>query len=458
MFRSKILPAVILVNGLIKSSGFLESRSVGGFKPSVLSNFKIEMHINDNRINHRSFTTMVSDANFKPLSFEFTSADNIIFGSGSAERIPDIASSMGCSSVLVITGQSGQTRHSDICTSLESKGLKCWNFVVSREPTISDIEEGSVLAREAGVDLVVGVGGGSVIDAGKAISALITNKEEVLHYLEVVGRGQPLTENPVPYIAVPTTAGTGSEVTKNAVIKSEEHNIKASLRSAKMLPTVAIVDPLLTVGCPPSVTAHTGLDALCQCIEPYVSGMANPFTDALAKQGMASAARSLRKAVIDGNDIRAREDMALASVLGGLALANAKLGAVHGFAGVLGGMYEKAPHGAICAALLPHAFTVNVQALTREVNSGKSEYQTYLDRHVEVAQIITGNINASAEDGARWLQEIAKDLGIPSLAEIGMTPDDYDKAVEFSAKSSSMKGNPIELSTEELLQILKAAV
>jgi len=296
------------------------------------------------------------------------------------------------------------------------------------------------------------------VDAGKAIAALITNTEEVLHYLEVVGRAQPLTEDPAPYIAVPTTAGTGSEVTKNSVIKSEKDSYKASIRHVKMVPDVAVVDPVLTLGVPPTVTAHTGLDALCQCMEPFLSCMANPVTDALAKEGMSRAVRSLRTAVADGNNLKAREDMALCSVLGGLCLANAKLGAVHGFSGVLGGMFEEAPHGLICAALLPHAFRVNVRVLTREVNAGNLEYQKYLDRHAEVAQLLTGNLQASAEDGAIWLETLTKDLNIPSLAGIGMKPEHYANAVEMSKQSSSMKGNPIVLSSEELLEILEAAV
>ena len=211
-----------------------------------------------------------------------------------------------------------------------------------------------------------------MLDLGKAVSGLVTNGEDIYTYLEVVGKAQPLVNTPLPLIAIPTTSGTGSEVTKNAVLKSVPHNVKASIRHDSLLPKVAIIDPILTLSCPPSITAHVGLDTLCQVIEPFVSCFATPVTDALARDGILRASRSLRAVVMHGStDISAREDLSIASVFGGLALANAKLGAVHGFAAVLGGMFETAPHGAICAALLPIVFRANVKKLQQTLSDAE---------------------------------------------------------------------------------------
>ena len=232
--------------------------------------------------------------------------------------------------------------------------------------------------------MVIGLGGGSAIDTGKAIAALLTNPGDPLDYLEVIGRGQALQQTPLPYIAIPTTAGTGSEVTRNAVLASHEHHVKVSLRSPLMLPRVAIVDPELTYSLPPAITASTGLDALTQLIEPYTCNSPNPMIDAICREGMQRAARSLKRAYQNGSDAAAREDMSIAALFGGMALANAKLGAVHGFAGPLGGLFP-APHGMICARLLPFVVEANVRALQmREPDS------PVLKRYDEVAQLLTG--------------------------------------------------------------------
>ena len=246
-------------------------------------------------------------------------------------------------------------------------------------------------------DVIIGLGGGSAIDTGKAIAALLTNPGDPLDYLEVIGRGQALHATPLPYIAIPTTAGTGSEVTRNAVLASPEHRVKVSLRSPLMLPRVAIVDPELTYSLPPAITASTGLDALTQLIEPYTCNSPNPLVDAICREGMQRAARSLKRAYQDGNDVAAREDMSIAALFGGLALANAKLGAVHGFAGPLGGLFP-APHGMICARLLPLIVEANVRALQeRKPNT------SVLQRYAEVAQLLTGRSTAGASDAIEWL-------------------------------------------------------
>jgi alcohol dehydrogenase class IV len=291
-----------------------------------------------------------------------------------------------------------------------------------------------------------------VIDTGKAVAALLTNSGDPLDYLEVIGRGQPLTQASAPYIAIPTTAGTGAEVTHNAVLASPEHRVKVSLRSPLMLPDVALVDPELSCCLPPDVTAYTGLDALTQVIEPFVSGKANPITDALCREGITRAARSLRRAFENGEDHPAREDMALASLFGGLALANAALGAVHGFAGPFGGMFD-APHGAICAALLPHVMAINVQALQARQPDGEA-----LRRYDEVARLLTGNSAATARDGVAWIATLCAALRVPALASYGLARADFDDLITKAAAASSMKGNPVALTPNEMRTILERAI
>ena len=234
-------------------------------------------------------------------------------------------------------------------------------FPVAGEPTVELARAGVAAAREHGADVIAAIGGGSVIDLGKAVAMLLANGGDPLDYLEVVGSGQKITRPAAPCVAVPTTAGTGAEVTANAVLAVPEHRLKASLRSPLMIPRVALVDPELTVSCPPAVTAASGLDALTQCLEPFVSVRATPITDGLAREGLRRAATGLRAAHADGGDLAARTDMAMCALLGGMALANAKLGAVHGLAGVIGGTAD-VPHGMACAALLAPVIEANVRA------------------------------------------------------------------------------------------------
>jgi alcohol dehydrogenase class IV len=320
------------------------------------------------------------------MRFEFATATRIIFGSGSVLEIGDIAAGLGSHAMVVIGANS--LRASALLKYLEQAGVRWTIFNVVGEPTTQVAREGTTLARRSSCDMVIGFGGGSVIDAGKAIAALIQNPGDPLDYLEVIGRGQALTQPPVPYIAIPTTAGTGAEVTRNAVLGSPEHRVKVSLRSPLMLPRVALVDSDLTHSMPPPVTASTGLDALTQVLEPYVSHLATPLTDGFCLDGLHRATRSLRRVYHNGTDFDAREDMALVSLYGGLALANAKLGAVHGFAGPFGGMFD-APHGAVCAALLPHVMGANVDALKERQPDSEA-----LMRYDEVAQVFTQSVNA----------------------------------------------------------------
>ncbi|MBZ0292640.1 MAG: iron-containing alcohol dehydrogenase [Anaerolineae bacterium] len=382
------------------------------------------------------------------MNFEFATASRIIFGSGKLYDLRAIVAEMG-TRVLVITATT-VTRSSSLLELLDEGHIPYSVFQVTEEPSVELVQAGIKQARQADCDLVIAMGGGSVIDTGKAIAALATNAGEPLDYLEVIGKGQPLTQPPLPVIAIPTTAGTGAEVTRNAVLASHEHKVKVSLRSPLMLPRVALVDPELTYSVPPNVTAYTGMDALTQVLEPYVTHLANPLTDSLCREGMARAARSLRRAYDDGEDNAAREDMALTSLFGGLALANAKLGAVHGFAGPLGGMYH-APHGAVCARLLPFVTEVNVHALR-----DRDPHNRALERYDEIGQILTGT--PGAEQVVAWVHELGEALEIPPLGEYGVTRAAIPEIVEKSARSSSMKGNPITLTHDELAGILEQAL
>jgi alcohol dehydrogenase class IV len=343
-------------------------------------------------------------------------------------------------------------RAATLVASLESAGVSCVAFSVAGEPSVDLMRQGAAFGRSESCELVIAMGGGSALDAGKALAALLTNGGDPLDYLEVIGRGKPLEQTPAPMIAVPTTAGTGSEVTRNAVLASPEHRVKASLRSASMLPRLAVVDPELTWGLPRAVTASTGLDALTQLIEPYVSTRANAMTDLYCVEGMRRAAWALPKAFADGADRAARHDMSWASLLGGLSLANAGLGAVHGFAAPVGGMFP-APHGAVCAAVLPYAIDVNVRALRRRAPGSEA-----LRRYDEIGRLLTGNPQAMAADAVDWTTEICRRLEIPALRTYGVRSEDLGVLVEKAAKASSMKANPIVLTQEELTEIITRAV
>jgi alcohol dehydrogenase class IV len=352
------------------------------------------------------------------------------------------------SRVLVCTG-ANPARHAGLLAGL---GLPAVVFAVAGEPTIDLARAGIAAAREHGADVVAAIGGGSVIDTGKAVAMLLSNGGDPLDYLEVVGSGRKITKPAVPCVAVPTTAGTGAEVTANAVLAAPSHRVKASLRSPLMIPRVALIDPQLTVSCPPPVTAASGMDALTQCLEPYVSVRASPLTDGLAREGLRRAAAGLRAAFADGSDLEARTDMAVCSLLGGMALANAKLGAVHGIAGVIGGTAD-VPHGVACATLLTPVIEANVRAL----RSGPPG-QPVLDRYTDAARCLSGQPAASIEDGLAWLRETITMLGIPGLAAFGIGPADTDDVAAKAARSSSMQGNPVTLTQDDLRVIVLQAL
>jgi len=379
------------------------------------------------------------------VRFDFATATRILFGAGAVKEVAAAGRSMGGRALLA-------AGVADSLTKPVTDELPCVRLAVEGEPTLDLVRRGVALARAERCDLVIGFGGGSAIDAAKAVAALLANGGDPLDYLEVIGAGKIPSVPSVPFVAVPTTAGTGAEVTRNAVLSSPEHRVKASLRSPCMLPRLAVVDPELTLDLPPAVTASTGLDALTQLIEPYVCTRANPMTDMFCLEGMARAARSLERVYTNGRDADARSDMSVASLLGGLALANAGLGVVHGFAAPIGGAFD-APHGAVCAALLPHGMAANIRALRTRAPEGDA-----LRRYTAIARILTGDAGAVAEDGAEWTARICRALQIPRLRSYGVAAEHAPSLVEKAARASSMKANPISLTAEELRDTLTRAL
>ena len=382
--------------------------------------------------------------------FEFATATRILFGPGVVREAGSIARSFG-QLALVVTG--GHPERAEFLISLLGQsGVSASTFSVQGEPKVGTIREGVSRGKEHGCDVVIGIGGGSALDAGKAIAAMLTNEGELLDYLEVIGKGKPLTKRPLPYIAIPTTAGTGTEVTRNAVLGAPEHRVKVSLRSPDMLPRVALVDPELTYDLPAGITASTGLDALTQLIEPFVCSRSNPLTDSFCRDGMTRIARSFVRAVENGRDIAARADMSLASLYGGLALANAGLGAVHGLAGPFGGMFP-APHGAICAALLAPVIGANAKALLAREPSHPA-----LVRYEEAARLLTRNPQAGVEQLGDWVSQLVSGVHIPKLSSYGFGMSECALLVQKAMQSSSMKANPIALTASELTAAVEQAV
>jgi alcohol dehydrogenase class IV len=380
------------------------------------------------------------------MTFEFATATRIVFGEGKRSELFAAAQSFGTPGLLV-TG-ANPARAEWVREGLGKVGVEVELFTFPAEPTLERVEEGRRIARASGARFVIGVGGGSAIDGGKAIAALATNEGEIGYYLEVIGGGKPLATTPLPFLAVPTTAGTGAEVTRNAVLLSPEHQLKVSLRSLKMLPALAIVDPELTYHLPPLLTASTGMDALTQLIEPFLCSRANPLVDALCREAIPRVVRALPIAFREPHNTFARAEMALGSLFGGMALANAGLGAVHGFAAPIGGMFE-APHGAVCAALLPAVMEVNHRALLRREKNSRT-----LKRFWELGHLVVGHRHADAEDAISHLRALVAELKIPSLDAYRIAESHVPLLCSRAAQTSSMKANPVTLTQEELAEIL----
>jgi len=382
--------------------------------------------------------------------FEFAAPGRIVFGAGVRRQAGELALGLGRRALVVTGGRPERTAF--LLELLSAADVEFRVFSVPGEPTLETARAGTARALEAEADIVIGIGGGSAMDAAKAVGVLAANGGDPLDYLEVIGRGWPLEKPSLPVLAMPTTSGTGSEATRNAVLASPEHGVKASLRSVTMIPRVALVDPELTYGLPPDVTATTGMDALTQLIEPFLCRRSNPLVDSLCRDGMARVARSLTRACADGQDAAARTDLALASLQGGLALANAGLGIVHGIAGPAGGRFP-APHGALCAALLPHALTVNRRAL-RE----RQPDSPVLPRLDEVARILTGREDAGSAEGETWLRELSAALRIPPLRSHGIRPPHVPELAEKALAASSTRANPVDLATDEVEEIIVMAL
>jgi alcohol dehydrogenase class IV len=378
--------------------------------------------------------------------FELALPADVRFGGGRVGEVPSALVALGAGRVLIVTGRS-TVRAEPIRLALTAAGVSSVVVGVEGEPSVEVVRDTVALLADEGCDAVLGFGGGSALDVGKAAAVLARTRADPLDHLEVVGAGRPIVHAGVPFVAVPTTAGTGSEVTRNSVVSSG--GVKASLRSPLMLPKVAVVDPDLLSGLPRPTIAHSGMDALSQLIEPLLSQRANPFTDALALDGVRRSARSLRRAAQEGmNDPGVREDLALASLFGGLCLANSGLGAVHGLAGAIGARLS-APHGAVCAAVLAVTIDVNLRALR-----DRAPDHPALSRLTEVATVLTGEPEARPEDAISWLDDLTTALAIPGLAGYGLQEPEVAAVVAAAQRASSMRANPIPLTDAEVGEIV----
>lgn len=375
--------------------------------------------------------------------FAIATPARILFGRGEAAKAPAALQALGAHGLVVHGANPDRTAW--LVTALHGAGVTTLGLACGQEPTLPMLDSALATARAFRPDWVVALGGGAVLDMGKALAALLPAPGGPMDHLEVVGRALPLTAAPLPFVALPTTAGTGAEVTRNAVIGLPEHGRKVSLRDDRMLARLAIVDPALTDHCPRGVTLASGLDAVTQVIEPYLSRKATPFTDALALPAIGPGLAALQR-LMQAEDAAARDRLAWVSLTGGLALANGGLGAVHGLAGVIGGLCP-APHGAICGALLGPVLTLN-----RAKASG--EVARRLDIVCEViAETLGGTAQQAPDTLARW----ARAQGLPGLTAQGFPPALAEQAAEAALGSSSMAGNPVALGVADLVQALQAA-
>lgn len=377
-------------------------------------------------------------------SFEFATSGLIWFGRGKALGAAQAVTGLH-SQVLLVSGRDA-SRADWLREALVGAGCEVTDFSTPHEPTVELIETGVAVARTAQVGVVVALGGGATIDAAKAIAALAPGAAEMHDHLEVVGRARPLDHAPLPCVAIPTTSGTGAEVTRNAVIAVPEAARKVSLRDRRMVPDLAIVDPALTDTCPRAVTLASGLDAITQVIEPYLSTRANPLTDAICRSAIPTGLAALNRLMMS-SDTEARDQMAWTSVAGGLALANAGLGVIHGLAGPLGGL-SNAAHGAICGALLPHGLLANER---------NSDDAATLARITEIKRWIAQALDSTQEHALDALAQWSRSQGLPGLAALGISQEACAAAADAAALSSSMRANPVALDKHQLSEIMENA-
>jgi len=377
--------------------------------------------------------------------FQFMTSAKVVFGEGALNSSLSIFNQYGYS-VLLVTGKS-VTRATSVIGYLNSQNMRYQHVSISGEPNITMIEETAVVGRRFTPDMVVAIGGGSVIDMGKALAAIIPSQGDVYDYVEVVGRNVPLKSKPLPFIAIPTTASTGSEVTNKAVLRSGQDRVKVSLRSTELLADVAIIDPTLTYDTPMNISSRGALETFTHLMESYVCGDPNPLTDMICEEGL----RRLTSAIVPAcksNDYKARADLSFSAMLGGMAISNAKLGAAHGLASSLGGKIE-APHSIIAARLAPFVMEENIKAAE---DMGRNDI---LNRYRKIAKIVTQNTKADYPDSVAWLKMILERLELPNLSEFGICKTPFNKVAQDALQSSSIKGNPLPLNEDRLVCILQ---
>ncbi len=382
------------------------------------------------------------------MTFEFSTATKIVFGRGTLSKLPALCAPLGEKFLIVAGGAIKKTDAVDsLAEDLKRAGAAC--FIVPcapGEPTVESVDAAVLAGKQAGVDAVIGIGGGSALDTAKAAAGVLPNGGSVREYLEGVGNRKMETA-PLPFIAVPATAGTGTEVTKNAVVMSRTEQFKKSMRDDRMLARIALVDPELTISVPRDITAASGMDAICQLIESFTAKQANDFCDAMALYHTPRALSALRRAFDDGGDIDARETMALASMVSGMCLANAGLGAAHGIGAGLGALLGTR-HGVACGMLLPHVIRYNL-------SHGCFKYAA-------LGRAITGkalpNDRDAALAAADAVAELCAYLGLPSrLGELGVTTDIVPELAKASM-GSSMSKNPVEIPLEECEALITSLI
>jgi alcohol dehydrogenase class IV len=384
-------------------------------------------------------------------AFGFATIPQLHFGAGKISVLPSTIKAFG-SKMLLVTGAHSFTSSSysqSLLEQLQSNGIAVERYVIDKEPTPAMIDTAVKKFSHYSPGVVVAIGGGSVLDAGKAIAAMLPLNEPVKDYLEGVGTKPAHPGIKIPFIAVPTTSGTGSEATKNAVLsETGEKGYKRSLRHNNFVPNVAIVDPSLTMSCPPATTAASGMDAFTQLLESYLSTTANPVTDALACEGLKRVSISLMKAYQDGSNLEARTNMALASYLSGITLANAGLGLVHGFASSIGGYFE-IPHGVICSSLMAAVNKVTVRKLRSKKNA-----EGALLKYAATGKVFSRLENKSIDYYTDYLLTVmetwTKEMNIPGLTKGGVTSSDFEKIVAITDN----KNNPVALERDEMMEVL----
>ncbi len=378
---------------------------------------------------------------------EFYTPGKIIFGPGGLSQVGTEAKRLG-NKVLVVSGRSAMRKSGALDRLTRLLNENDLEYIIYEnipsDPTVKTVDIGASLTRKRSCNLVIALGGGSVLDTGKAISAMVTNEGSVADYQEIEGKGRKFQHKPIPFITIPTTSGTGSEATKNAVITNTEFSLKKSIRDPWLIPEVALIDPELTLSLPSYITAICGGDALTQCIESYLGKKSQEITDALALHAIGLIGKSLVKAVKEGKNLEARKDMAMAALLSGLCLSNSGLGAAHALSHPLG-VYYKIPHGLSCAVLLPYVMEYNLPVVIK--------------RLAKIAQSLGEDLSLLSETEAAQravekIKEILSAIGIKeNLSEWRIKEEGFPQLIK-GAKGGSLNNNPRDISDEDLIELL----